>query len=206
MSATMWPEEKVERLRKLHADGLSCSQIGMQIGKTRNAVIGKLFRLGIASNVEIVRRRQRKAQRNKGKTMFGLDADGQAGRYERIRQALRSGVSPAAAAKQFGVQPNYIAAVRSTMLDDPWRQDIKDLPPRSETDVARVSFADMEEGKHCKFIPIDPADDFRLDKPMYCGAAPVPGSRYCMHHVVRCHNPPELKIRVRVPFKLKEFA
>jgi hypothetical protein len=80
------------------------------------------------------------------------------------------------------------------------------MPPRSETDVARVSFADLENGKHCKFIPGNPGDDFRLDKPIYCGMPPVPGTHYCEPHLVRCHSPPELRIRVRVSDKTKEFA
>jgi hypothetical protein len=44
-----WTDERVTLLRKLWlADGLSCSQIAQQLGGiTRNAVIGKLTRLGI---------------------------------------------------------------------------------------------------------------------------------------------------------------
>ena len=38
---------KVELLKRLWADGLSCSSIAAQIGCTRNAVIGKANRLGL---------------------------------------------------------------------------------------------------------------------------------------------------------------
>ena len=45
-----WNDERVEQLCKLRADGLSCSQIAKQLGCgiTRNAVIGKLHRLGLS--------------------------------------------------------------------------------------------------------------------------------------------------------------
>lgn len=44
-----WTEERVNTLRKLWAEGLSASQIAKQLGGvTRNAVIGKVHRLGLA--------------------------------------------------------------------------------------------------------------------------------------------------------------
>ena len=44
-----WNEERVALLRKLWAEGLSASQIAKQLGGvTRNAVIGKVHRLGLA--------------------------------------------------------------------------------------------------------------------------------------------------------------
>ncbi len=44
-----WTEERVSLLRKLWTEGLSASQIAKQLGGvTRNAVIGKVHRLGLA--------------------------------------------------------------------------------------------------------------------------------------------------------------
>lgn len=44
-----WNDERVATLRKLWAEGLSASQIAKQLGGvTRNAVIGKVHRLGLA--------------------------------------------------------------------------------------------------------------------------------------------------------------
>ena len=44
-----WTDERVETLKKLWIDGLSASQIAKQLGGvTRNAVIGKVHRLGLA--------------------------------------------------------------------------------------------------------------------------------------------------------------
>lgn len=45
----MWTDERVELLRKLWLDGHSASQIAKQLGGvTRNAVIGKVHRLGLS--------------------------------------------------------------------------------------------------------------------------------------------------------------
>ena len=44
-----WTEERVDILKKLWLDGLSASQIAKQLGGvTRNAVIGKVHRLGLS--------------------------------------------------------------------------------------------------------------------------------------------------------------
>ena len=49
-----WTDERVELLRKLWSDGLSASQVAAELGPgiTRNAVIGKIHRLGLAERAK----------------------------------------------------------------------------------------------------------------------------------------------------------
>jgi GcrA cell cycle regulator len=49
MTMETWTPERLEQLRNFASSGLSSSQIAAEIGVTRNAVIGKLHRLGLAS-------------------------------------------------------------------------------------------------------------------------------------------------------------
>jgi GcrA cell cycle regulator len=52
-----WDEAAVKKLRELRVDSsLSCSQIAKRLGVSRNAVIGKLSRLGISTKLTSVRR------------------------------------------------------------------------------------------------------------------------------------------------------
>ncbi len=47
-----WTDERVETLKKMWADGQSASQIAKELGGvTRNAVIGKVHRLGLSNRV-----------------------------------------------------------------------------------------------------------------------------------------------------------
>lgn len=47
-----WTDERVEQLKKLWSEGLSASQIAGRLGGvTRNAVIGKVHRLGLSGRV-----------------------------------------------------------------------------------------------------------------------------------------------------------
>ncbi|MCJ8323687.1 MAG: GcrA cell cycle regulator [Rhizobiales bacterium] len=61
-----WTDDRVELLKKLWNDGLSASQIANQMGGvTRNAVIGKVHRLGLSGRVTSTRGR---AAKGAGKT------------------------------------------------------------------------------------------------------------------------------------------
>lgn len=48
-----WTDERVETLKRMWAEGLSASQIAKDLGGvTRNAVIGKVHRLGLSNRTE----------------------------------------------------------------------------------------------------------------------------------------------------------
>jgi GcrA cell cycle regulator len=48
MMIATWTQERVEQLRSYVNPGLTCGQIADEIGVTRNAVIGKIHRLGLS--------------------------------------------------------------------------------------------------------------------------------------------------------------
>lgn len=74
---TVWTDEMTERLIALFRQGLSCSQIASRIGGvTRNAVIGRLHRLGLRRkcltlNEYSLAQKKRNARRRKNDFIFG---------------------------------------------------------------------------------------------------------------------------------------
>ena len=53
MTVLTWSDERVEQLKKLWESGLSASQIAAELGNvTRNAVIGKVHRLGLSGRAK----------------------------------------------------------------------------------------------------------------------------------------------------------
>jgi len=54
-----WTEERVDQLRNCINAGLTCSQIACEIGVSRNAVIGKIHRLGLAPGRPVAIPRER---------------------------------------------------------------------------------------------------------------------------------------------------
>jgi len=78
METTMgWNEERVELLKKLWTEGLSASQIAGRLGQvTRNAVIGKVHRLGLSGSRQgALHRSSAAAQGAPGPDGAGLAAD-----------------------------------------------------------------------------------------------------------------------------------
>src|SRR5947209_17892107 len=56
--AATWSLERVELLKRHFNAGLSCSQIARAIGVTRNAVIGKMNRLGLSRPKDVITAQQ----------------------------------------------------------------------------------------------------------------------------------------------------
>src|SRR5262249_56138276 len=56
-----WNPERVEQLKRCFHAGLTCSQIAREIGVTRNAVIGKMTRLGLTRPRDVLGRQLRRA-------------------------------------------------------------------------------------------------------------------------------------------------
>jgi GcrA cell cycle regulator len=44
---SVWNEDRLGNLKRLWAEGLSITQIGLEIGVSRNAVVGKVHRMGL---------------------------------------------------------------------------------------------------------------------------------------------------------------
>jgi GcrA cell cycle regulator len=83
----IWPDDMIADLRRLWADGYSASQIGRAIGKTRNAVLGKAFRLHLPHR-QIVFRTKGGAPRARSKrSMFNPPTP----LRESIRDIIRDG-------------------------------------------------------------------------------------------------------------------
>ena len=51
-----WTEEKVEKLKKLWAEGLTTGEIGRALDMSKNAVVGKAHRLGLESRPSPIKR------------------------------------------------------------------------------------------------------------------------------------------------------
>lgn len=86
MSIATWTPERVEQLKGCVVTGLTCSEIAAEIGVSRNAVIGKLHRLGLSTGHSAgaappnrpPRARRRRLQRGFLRLAFARAADGSA--------------------------------------------------------------------------------------------------------------------------------
>lgn len=62
-----WSENQTKILRDMHAAGKTAADIARAVGKTRNAVLGKVKRLGLATSRHVYLDRLKKAARARSK-------------------------------------------------------------------------------------------------------------------------------------------
>jgi GcrA cell cycle regulator len=160
----------VELLRQLWLDGKSASQISAQLGHglTRNAVIGKVHRLGLAGRAK---------------------APSAAAAPPRAASAPRMAPRPVAG----GARPAVHGATALALAAEPV---LETRPVFQEDDVVvpmslRVTIIDLKEAM-CRWPLGDPTSaEFR-----YCGS-PTASGPYCVHHGKLAYQPIQDRRRER---------
>lgn len=158
-----WNDERVEQLKKLWNDGFSASQIAAQLGGvTRNAVIGKVHRLGLSGRVK-----------PQAQTVA---------RVKRVSSDTYARSSSSRPSSSAGVR--HISSGNTALKSSPSMY----LSPEVEINPAQV-IAFLPEGprltllelteKSCRFPIGDPTSpDFR-----FCGCDSNGSLPYCSYHV-----------------------
>jgi GcrA cell cycle regulator len=185
-----WTDERVETLKRMWAEGQSASQIAKELGGvTRNAVIGKVHRLGLSNRVG------------------GADAEDEGAPRAETPAApaaaarAEPAASPAAAARPEAAPrptPERPQPLPSNVTPLPVRKPIvpagQPLPPQvSLNEISPEALASVREvekrakkltlmeltERTCKWPIGDPAtEDF-----WFCGLPSLPGKPYCEAHV-----------------------
>ena len=180
-----WTDERVETLKKMWGEGQSASQIAKELGGvTRNAVIGKVHRLGLSNRA----------------TTSGAAATTKPAAKEKPAVAAKPAPKPAIKAKPAPVPAIKeeqeldengipISAARRAIIPAgqplPPQPSANEISPEAlakvsevEKTAKRISLMELTE-KTCKWPVGDPAtDDF-----WFCGLAVQQGKPYCEAHV-----------------------
>jgi len=185
-----WTDERVETLKAMWSEGKSASQIAKELGGvTRNAVIGKVHRLGLSN-------RGPGADRPDDATPPEAAAAG--GAMPEPATALADEVTASDAAET--ARPVPREPVVAQMRPRPVAVPGQPLPPQPagaemspealanlaevEKKARRLTLMQLTE-RTCKWPVGDPAtDDF-----WFCGLPTVPGKPYCETHVAVAFQP-----------------
>ncbi len=167
-----WTTERVEQLKKLWIEGLSASQIAAELGGvTRNAVIGKVHRLGLSGRAKTTApaaktRRPRTQTASTAPTASTSPAD------ERP-QAPTPQTNGATALKMEPAPEAVLAPVEEVA-------PVAELVPLSK----RTTILNLTE-RTCKWPIGDPStDDF-----YFCGHPAEAGVPYCPYHCKIAYQP-----------------
>ncbi|MFK7870476.1 MAG: GcrA family cell cycle regulator [Roseobacter sp.] len=169
-----WTDERVELLKKMWGEGQSASQIAKELGGvTRNAVIGKVHRLGLSNRTTTPAKSETKAKA--------------APKVEAKPKPAPKPAEPAVAAEAAPVTPKL--PIRKQII--PAGQPLPPQPSANEISpeaLAKVSEIEKKAKKitlmelterTCKWPVGDPAtEDF-----WFCGLPVKQGKPYCEAHV-----------------------
>ena len=159
-----WTDDRVATLTKLWADGLSASQIAKQLGGvTRNAVIGKVHRLGLSGRAKPSSPARKAAARKTA-----------ASSASRARAASKS--------KPKSVRAPSVPRAPRVVVKAPVPPPPLEAKPMSNGEFATI----MTITEHmCKWPIGDPgADNFR-----FCGRKTDPEEPYCLAHSRVAYQP-----------------
>ena len=123
-----WTDEQIGTLTRLWADGYSASLIGARIGYTRNAVLGKVFRLGLEKRAERIRPAIHKP--NAPRPRRYRDAY----QMERIREKQRERYNERRAARA-GEQKAYLSRCKAPKTSAAYRNHLPVMPDMSKTQL-----------------------------------------------------------------------
>lgn len=163
MGATLvseeWTEARIEQLKSLWADGLSCTQIATAMGgTTRNAVIGKVHRLKLS---------QRRLARRSGPLKQ---------RPPLTPRPPKARVRPAPKPSE---KPRQIKPVTA---HEPFEFSVSAWQPLSGS--APVT---LEHMTGCKW-PVGEAPNIVSASSLFCNCSPVEGKPYCLEHAERARG------------------
>ncbi len=178
-----WTDERVELLKKMWTDGQSASQIAKELGGvTRNAVIGKVHRLGLSN-------RAGAAPAAAASPGNGAAAPAAAKPETAKPQPKPAEAEQAARPEPVAAAPAPAPAARKQIIPAgqplPPQPSANEISPEAlatvrevEKKAKRIGLMDLTE-RTCKWPVGDPAtEDF-----WFCGLSVQPGKPYCEAHV-----------------------
>jgi len=199
-----WTDERVELLKKMWTEGKSASQIAKELGSvTRNAVIGKVHRLGLASRIATDTAEPAEAPVSEPVAAAPSAPKADPAPAPVANEAPSPEARPAVAPEPVAAAP-VTPAPTAVVVSMPGRRPIapagQPLPPQpSANEISPEALANVREvektarklslmeltERTCKWPIGDPAtDDF-----YFCGLTSVAGKPYCEAHVAVAFQP-----------------
>ena len=166
MSKSFWTGEKIEMLRNLAAEKHSPRQIAEKIGATRNAVIGKCFRMGFTLNGATKPAESRSSRPRKKPSAPGV-----------IRAKTMWGYSTSSDETPAGLLADTAFLARPKAPPHP--KAATPVYPFLTPDGQLYNTLSIGQ-KQCKWIVEGHGKNAR-----YCGNKAVPKRSWCGHHMIK---------------------
>ncbi len=177
-----WTDERIKELTKLWAEGQSASKIAETLGGvTRNAVIGKVHRLGLSNRADTTdkpaltkkRGRPAKVKNNQNDVKLGNPSEKTSSDNKKTTKL-----------ESFDQFENEVDDTMVSTLNAETLANVADLEKKSK----RLSLMDLTE-RTCKW----PIGDPSTEEFWFCGHPSEQGKPYCSTHISIAFQPMSLK-------------
>lgn len=162
----VWTDEKVKLLVQHWEAGQSITQIGKQLGMTRNAVVGKAHRIGLAKRASPIMRSDKPAQPRQSAATGGSGGGGGEAVHHRVST------------------PRAPAQPRSEDGAGPAQSSSGGHAGQPQLTAALLAALTPSTGPRCKWPIGDPkTTDFD-----FCAHVALPGKPYCASHCAQAYT------------------
>jgi len=171
-----WTDERIEELTRLWQAGMSASEIGKQLGVSKNAVVGKAHRLKLPSRPSPIKQSDKGAAQKPASTAeTATSASASASTSTAAAASTPARSAPSQQSSAEAARPRRKPAVQKARNGTTARLNGTSIRAQVE--------ARGGGGTGCLWPIGDPNDpDFH-----FCGAAPAPGKPYCAEHAARAY-------------------
>ncbi len=171
----VWTDEKIKMLEQLWETGQSITQIGKALGMTRNAVVGKAHRIGLAKRASPIVRSDKPAAPKPAPSVHH-HAQHHAPQHHAPRQAASHGSGNGAASAPAAREPSANPG--------PASHGPASEKPAQQLSAAMLAALTPTSGPRCKW-PIGDPKSAEFD---FCSKVALPGKPYCAEHCAQAYT------------------
>ncbi len=189
-----WTDERITLLQQLWSDGLSASQIATQLGGvTRNAVIGKVHRLGLSDKSRVKAGNHRPGQQTTSQPPIAAEARPEAEPASVTSLSEAREAKAAGEAQKIEVPPApepVVVPPTASSPTPPERTQVEQIVVATAPDRGTIGILELTE-QTCRWPFGDPTKaGFH-----FCGAHSPVGDVYCADHAKVAFQPVEARRR-----------
>ncbi len=170
----VWTDEKVKTLVQLWESGQSITQIGKALGMTRNAVVGKAHRIGLAKRASPIVRSEKPVMAKPAPAASHSGASNASAHPSPVVHAAPTVHRPVATPSQGSEHHADVTVPRPPVPDKPAQQ----------LSAAMLAALTPSAGPRCKW-PIGDPKSSEFD---FCSKVALPGKPYCAEHCAMAYT------------------
>lgn len=159
-----WTDKKIEKLKKLWGKGLSAAEIGKKLDFSKNAIVGKVHRLGLSNRISPIKSSKPKVKKEEGVTPVS-------------KEKVEAKIEVKKVIKTSPIQEKTLKKVVSHPVKNESLANISKVSLKNKKTSAGLSLLELTSDLCCW-----PIDDINSENFHFCGKKVFKNKPYCLEH------------------------